>query len=233
MKVLYGAGVLGASGSMGGMTASHNRFGSYWRSRTTPVNPNTQRQNKIRSAVQFLAPRWSEVLTALQRAAWEVYATAITRTGSLGQQIKLTGYNMYMRSNVIRNQSDLSIVEDAPIELTLAPADPTMVGTIDEANQEISIAFDDSLDWVGQSGGHLLVFMSIPVAAGRTFIGGPWRLAGTIDGDDTTPPTSPETLPAPFPVGTGQVIAIRARISEVDGRLSDLFRNQGIVITGS
>lgn len=233
MKVLYGAGVLGASGSMGGMTASHNRFGSYWRSRTTPVNPNTQRQNKIRAAVQLFAPQWSGVLTLLQREAWEVYAAAITRTGSLGQQIKLTGYNMFMRSNVIRNQSDLTAIIDAPTILTLPPADPIMVGTIDEASQQISVAFDDSLDWVDQSGAHLIVFMSMPVAAGRAFIGGPWRLAGTIDGDDTTAPTSPEVMDAPFPVAAGQVIAIRARISEVDGRLSDLFRNQGLVIAGS
>ena len=227
--VRYGGGVLEIRGSIGGQVHSKNRFGHYIRARTTPVNPQSQRQNKIRASVGFLAPRWSDVLTQVQRDGWEVYAASITRTNKLGEQIKLTGYNMYIRSNTILLQSDLTIVDDAPVTLTLAPEDPTMVGTVSEATQLISVAFDDGLDWVDQDDGHMLVYMSHPKAAGNNFIGGPFRLAGVITGDSTTPPTSPTTLSVPFPVAENQEIAVRARISEEDGRLSDLFRSQSSV----
>lgn len=227
--VQYGGGVQDVRGSIGGQTHSRNRYGNYIRARTTPVNPKSNRQNKIRASIQALSQRWSNVLTALERAAWEVYGDNITRTNKLGQQIKLTGFNHFMRSNAPRSQSDSTIIDAGPTTLTLVPADPTMVGTVDEANQLISVAFDDTLDWLDQDDGHMYVFMSEPVAAGRNFVGGPWRLAGALDGDAITPLTSPQTMAVPFPVAEGQVIAVRARISEDDGRLSDLFRSQSAV----
>ncbi len=227
--VKYGGGILNMSGSIGGQVHSHNRFGQYVRARSTPVNPQSSRQNKIRAAIQSLAPKWSLVLTALQRAAWEVYANEITRSNALGAQIKLTGYNHFIRSNSVLIQNDLPSVSDAPTGLVLPPGDPQMIGTVDEANQQISVAFDDTLPWVDQDTGHMIVSMSSPKAAGVSFVGGPFRVAGTIDGDSTTPPTTPELLSVPFPVAEGQVIVVAARIAEEDGGLSNIFQSQNNV----
>jgi len=227
--VQYGGGVLDMRGSIGGQTHSRNRYGNYTRARTTPVNPASQRQNKIRAAIQSLAQRWSNVVTAVQRAAWEVYGDSIVRTNALGQQIKLTGFNHYIRSNSIRLQSDQPVVDAGPTTLTLPPGDDQMVGTVDEANQEISVAFDVTLDWLDEDDAAMFVFMSEPVAAGRSFVGGPWRLAGILEGDSGTPLTSPQTIAVPFPVAEDQVVAVRARIGRADGRLSDLFRSQSTV----
>jgi len=230
MLVQYGGGVLDARGSVGGQTHSRNRFGNYVRSRTTPVNPQSSRQNLIRAAVAALAPQWSNVLSQAQRDSWEVYGDAITRTNKLGQQIKLTGFNMFVRSNTIRLQSADSVILPGPTTLTLPGADPVFEVEVDEANQELSVTFDPLLAWNQDDDGFMYVFMSQPKAAGVTFIGGPFRLAGAIDGDTASPPTSPQILPAPFPVAEGQQISCRARISELDGRLSDLFQHQSAVI---
>ncbi len=230
MLVQYGGGVLDARGSIGGQTASRNRYGNYLRARTTPVNPQSSRQNKIRAVVQLLAQYWSGTLTQLQRDAWEVYAAAITRTNKLGAQIKLTGFNHFIRSNSIRQQSDNAIVPAGPVVLTLPPADPIFVCEVDEIGQEISITFDPLLSWNIIDNGFMYVFMSIPKAAGTNFIGGPFRLAGAIDGDTASPPTSPQVLPVPFPVAEGQALVCQARIAEADGRLSDLFRHQSAVV---
>ncbi len=229
MLVRYGAGVLVASGSIGGAVASHNRFGSYWRARTTPVNPQSQLQNIVRAAVGQLAQRWSNVLTALQRDAWEVYADAIVRQNKLGAQIKLTGFNMYMRSNVGRLQAGATVIDAAPGTLTLAPQDSTMTATVDEAGQEVSVSFDTNLDWNNLDDAHMFLFMSRPHSAGSAFIGGPWRLIGKIDGSSTTAPTSPTIFTVPFVVAEDQQVAVRGRISEDDGRLSDFFRDQSSV----
>lgn len=228
--VLYGGGVEAIRGSIGGTVFSRNRFGNYIRARTTPVNPQSTRQNVIRAAIMFLAPYWSGTLTQLQRDAWEVYAAAITRTNKLGGQIKLTGYNMFIRSNSIRMQSADSIIAAGPTVLTLPPGDPTFVCEVDEAGQEISVTFDDTMAWPQIDDGQMYVSMSIPKAAGTNFIGGPFRLAGPLDGCTATPLTSPQVIAVPFPVAEGQALACVARISEADGRLSDIFRHQSSVV---
>jgi len=228
--VQYGGGILDARGSIGGQVHSKNRYGSYIRARTTPVNPQSSRQNKIRAVIQALSQRWSNTLTQLQRDAWEVYAAAITRQNKLGAQIKLTGFNHFIRSNSPRSQSDDAIVDVGPVILTLPPADPIFACEVDEAQQEISVTFDPLLAWNIIDDGFMYISMSIPKATGTNFIGGPFRLAGAIDGDTASPPTSPQVLNVPFPVAEGQALVCRARISEVDGRLSDLFRHASSVV---
>lgn len=228
--VQYGGGVLDARGSIGGQVHSRNRFGNYIRARTTPVNPQSSRQNAIRNAIQSLAQSWSTTLTQAERDAWEVYAAAITRQNKLGAQIKLTGFNHYIRSNSIRLQGGDPIVEAGPTTLTLPGSDPLFECEVDEANQEISITFDPALAWNIIDDGFMFVSMSIPKAAGTNFIGGPFRVAGAIDGDTASPPTSPQILTVPFPVAEDQALVCRARISEADGRLSDIFQHKSSVI---
>ena len=227
--VQFGGGVLDMRGSIGGQVFSRNRSANYIRARITPVNPRSPRQNVIRASIASLAQDWSTTLTQVQRDQWEVYADAIVRQNKLGAQIKLTGFNMFIRSNSIRLQNTLTVIVTGPSILTLPPEDPTLAATVDEALQQISVVFDDTLDWVGQDEGALIVAMSSPKAAGTNFIGGPFRIAGVIAGNSTTPPTSPEVLSAPFPVAINQEVVVRARITEEDGRLSDLFRNQTTV----
>lgn len=227
--VQYGGGILDMRGSIGGQVHSRNRFGNIIRARTTPVNPQSPRQNLVRSIIQLLASAWPNVLTQAQRDAWEIYASNIPRTNKLGASIRLTGFNMYIRSNTPILQALDTRVDDAPTILSLPPGDPQMIGTVDEAGQQISVAFDENLDWVNQDEGHMFVYMSQPKNRGTNFIGGPFRFAGAIDGDSTTAPTSPTVISAPFQVAENQVIVVRARISEEDGRLSDLFRSQSAV----
>ena len=230
MLVQYGGGILDARGSIGGQTASRNRYGNYLRARITPVNPQSTRQNKIRACIQSLATYWSQTLTQLQRDAWEVYASNIVRTNKLGAQIKLIGFNMFIRSNSIRLQSDDSIIAPGPVILTLPPADPIFACEVDETAQQISVTFDPLLGWNIIDDGEMYIFMSLPHNTGRNFIGGPFRLAGAIDGDTASPPTSPQILAAPFPVAENQALVCRARISEADGRLSDYFQHASSVV---
>ncbi len=72
----------------------------------------------------------------------------------------------------------------------------------------------------------MIVSMSIPKQIGTNFVGGPFRVAGVIDGIDPGGVVSPQIVSVPFPVGENQVVVVSARISEDDGRLSDPFRQQ-------
>lgn len=230
MLVQYGGGILDASGSVGGQTHARNRFGPYIRARTTPVNPQSPRQNLIRAAISALAGQWSQILTQLQRDAWEVYASNITRSNKLGMQIKLTGFNMFIRSNSVRLQNLDGVVVAGPATLTLPGADPTFAVEVDETNQQLSVTFDPDLSWNQIDDGFMYVYMSQPKNTGVNFVGGPFRLAGALDGSTATPLTSPQVIAAPFPVAEDQVIVCRARIAEADGRLSDTFQSQSSVV---
>ena len=223
--VLYGGGIAEVRGSVGGTVFSKNRYGHYMRNRTTPVNPQTNRQNTVRSIVQYLAQAWSNVLSAANIAAWEVYAASIVRTNKVGATMKLTGFNHFIRSNAFILQNNLSLVKNGPGTLTLPGGDPTFAAIVDSATQNIAVTFDNTMDWASDSSAGMGVYMSMPKSSGTSFIAGPYRRAGTILGAGS-PPASPASIACPFPVHVNQQVKVKARIVEGDGRLSDPFHHQ-------
>ncbi len=229
MKIIFGVMASGASGSQGGITASHNRFGPYLRSRTVPVNPNSSRQQAARTNFSAAAEFWSNTLTQLQRDAWNQYAAAIAWVGSLGQTVYLTGFNMFIRSMTATLASGLPDVADGPTILTLPESDPTFSVSISEATQLITVTFDEALAWVDEDDAGFAVSMGSPKGAGRQFLGGPFRLGSTLLGDGTTPLTTPQTMTAPFLVAENQKVDVFARIIRADGRVSAPFWDSAII----
>lgn len=212
-------------GSMGGTTASRNRYGQYLRQRSVPVNPNSARQLTVRGVWQALAFTWTNILTQVQRDAWDLYGENVDWLNKLGQVIKLTGYAHFQRSNGAIAAASGATVSAGPTNFTLPGADITFAATISEATQLISVVFDNTLPWANQDAGHMLVHMAQPRSASRLFIGGPTRTAGKIDGNLAVPPTSPQTIAVPFAVAATQNTEVLARLIEDDGRVSTLFRS--------
>lgn len=211
------------SGSLGGITGSHNASGLYLRARAIPVNPNTVYQQAVRNAVSVLATRWSETLTQAQRDAWDVYAAAVSMVNALGDSIYISGLNHYIRSNVPRLQTGLPIVDDGPTVFTLASfTDPTFA--VDEPNDEVDVSFTNTDDWANEDDAAMLVYASRPQSVSINYFKGPYRYAGKIDGDSVTPPTSPAAIGLPFTCTTGQRLFFKAEVSRADGRLSPYFR---------
>ncbi|MBW7992805.1 MAG: hypothetical protein FVQ84_22685 [Planctomycetes bacterium] len=221
--IRFGAGILAMSGSIGGVTHARNRSGAYQRARTKPINPNTARQIAVRSAVTLLSARWADTLTSVQRTAWGLYADSIAMKNKLGETIFLSGFNHYIRSNVILVQSGNTVIDDGPTVFELPEKDPTMAITASEAAQQISVSFDNTLPWANETGGFLFTFQGSPQNAQRNFFIGPWRAMTQIIGDDSIPPTSPSVQPVSFAIAAGQRQWIYARISRLDGRLSERF----------
>lgn len=209
------------SGSIGGTTWSRNRYGAYKRSRSVPVNPNTERQVVIRNATRSLAIGWANSLTESKRNSWEHYASNVAWKNRLGQSVFLTGSAMYVRSNVPRLQAGLARVDDAPIVFDLAPAELALVVTATEAAQTLSAAYDATAAWANEDDSAQLFYVGRPVNPGIKFFGGPYRFAGKVDGDGITPPTSPEVLASPWTIAEGQRIWVRTRVTLADGRLSE------------
>lgn len=107
------------SGSAGSTTASRNRFGSYFRTRNVPVNPNTTRQAAVRSQFASIAQGW-RALTSAQRAGWEALGLQMTRTDSQGVTYTLNGQLAYQSVNRNLNTVGGTALSNAP-----AYAEPT------------------------------------------------------------------------------------------------------------
>lgn len=229
MKYTAGLAVGQMSGSLNGITASHNRFGPYFRDRAVPTNPSSPRQNMVRVIFAAVTNRWSAILTQTQRDQWQVYANAIGWKDKLGKDIVLTGFNMFLRSNTIAARAGLPPIDDGPVILTLANTDPDFEIACSEATQLVSVTFDPDLPWVDEDDACMQVLMSRPVNASVGFITPTFRLGDSLLGDSTTPLTSPQTFAAPFPVAENQRILCAGRILRADGRLSNQFRDDASV----
>jgi len=223
--IKFGGGVVQMSGSIAGNTFARNRYGNYCRARTKPVNPQTARQTSIRSGMAFLTSRWGQTLTAVQRTAWNLYASSVTMTNRLGETINLTGFNHYIRSNMIRKQLAYTIIDDGPVLFEIPAGDPVFSIAGSEATQEVTVSYDDTMDWATETGSYLVVYAGQPQNAQRNFFDGPWKVMGGIAGVDAAPPASPATQACPFVITELQREWCYARIMRLDGRLSAPFRN--------
>lgn len=223
--VKYGGGIIQMSGSIAGNTYARNRYGNYARARTKPVNPNSDRQTVVRAAMAFLTDRWSQTVTAAQRTAWNLYGSNVNMTNRLGETVNLTGFNHYLRSNIIAKMISLTIVDAGPVVFEIPAHDPTYAITASEATQQITAAYDATMDWADEDGANLILFGGTPQNPQRNFFGGPWRLYGQVTGVNGAPPASPHAGTSPFAIAELQRLWGYARIRRADGRLSEPFRD--------
>lgn len=218
--VKFGQGVAKISGKVGGTVFAHNKGGTYARNFAVPTDPGSTFQNTVRQAMSALVERWGQILTQAQRDDWATYAANVTKLNRLGDPIHLPPIAWYTGCNTQRSQAGVAIADDAPTVFDRGEADSTLAVAASEATQQLSVTFDDALEWVDEDDGHLLVYASRPQSPATEFFKGPYRLAGTIDGDSVTPPTTPATMAAPFAFVEGQKIFTRLVISRADGRYS-------------
>jgi len=222
--IKFGGGITQMSGSIAGNTFARNRYGNYVRSRTKPVNPSTARQQKIRSALAELTVQWSQVLTAAQRTAWNLYGSSVAMKNRLGETIFLTGFNHYLRSSIALLQAGMTPVAAGPTIFELPEKDSTFAIAASAAAQELAITFDDTKVWCDEDAAAMLVFQGRPQNPQRNFFDGPWRFLDGIDGSSTTPPTSPDNLAVNIVFAALQRQWAYARIVRADGRVSETFR---------
>lgn len=217
------------SGSLAGLTLSHNASGLYLRARTVPTNPNTAQQQAVRGFVSQLSSLWVSTLTQAERDKWKVYAANVTLTNPLGAAINVSGLNMYIRSNVPILQAGFARLDDAPVIFNLGDfGTVSMIATA--ATQDVFLAFTDTDEWVDEDDAAMMLYLSRPQNQSINFFKGPYRLAGTVDGDLALPPTTPATIAAPFAIAVDQKLFGRVQVFRADGRLSADVRIETVVL---
>lgn len=211
-----------ASGSIAGLTYSHNRGGMYTRARAVPTNPNSPSQQAARNAFSDLATSWRETLNDGQRDGWETYAANTPLTDALGSELILTGQQMYCRCNAPRLRAGFASVTTYPTNFGQADL-PALSFTAN--GDQVQIIYDNAADWATTTGGLLLIQTSRYVAPTINHPPAHFRLLTAVEGDSTTPPTSPsDNANNAFGMDGGDFVGnalfLRVRASNADGRLS-------------
>lgn len=115
MKYTPGPMIGAASGSIGGNTASRNRYGAYWRTRAIPVTSTTTDALAAKARFSTYSANWS-ALTAAQRLSWNNFAQTHPTTDALGQSQILTGHTVYVGINTRLAQAGESAIDIPPLE---------------------------------------------------------------------------------------------------------------------
>jgi hypothetical protein len=215
------------SGSIAGITASHNAGGQYFRARAIPVNPSSIFQQNVRTALAVLANRWVTVLSQAQRDAWDNYGANMPVADRLGADRIRSGLNWYVACNLPRIQSGIILptvfIDIAPVIFAMANLTPPTIVSATAATEVLSIGFTNTDGWAIAVGGGLLVYTGVPQNASVLSYKGPYRYAGKIPGA-VVPPTSPLPITAAYPFGVGNRIHVQFRSVQSDGRISSTFR---------
>ena len=132
------------AGSIAGLTYARARSGMYTRARRIPVNKRSDRQRPVRARFAWLSTRWREVLTQTPREAWTNYAALTPQTGKLGDDLLLTGLQMYLRCNTVRGQANEDPVDDGPIIPGNAAIEPSFVQA---DGTRVEINYDEFAAW--------------------------------------------------------------------------------------
>ena len=214
-------------GSIGGTVFSRNGGGAYAKQRVCPTNPNTAGQGIVRAIMSSMYAAWA-LLTAAIRGDWALYATNVTLPNRLGDQINLSGYNMFTRTKAVCDLIGVAVPAVAPSVMSLAEQDPTIAITPSETGGDIDVAYDNTLGWAGEVGGHLLCYQGLPQNATVNSYDGPFKYAGKEDGA-VIPPTSPAAITSLYTITEGQKCFMQFRILRADGRLSTPFRGSALV----
>ncbi len=234
-----------ASGSIAGITYSHNRYGLYTRARTYPVDPMSVRQVTIRALFATLVQLWNDTLTPAERTAWNTWAANTTIIGKDGMPVNITGQNAYIRFNSARLQIGGARVDAGPTVFNNGNPVTQIVLTTDGTIDSLGINLADTglsmtavISGTASVDGDVAFFMAAPVNTDRTFFKGPYQLAAVVAAAAAATSINFATLYTALlsangnPVA-GQLRGVRLRTIYDDGRLSEPYAILAPVVADS
>lgn len=86
------------SGKLNGSVFARNKGGHYIRSKSNPTNPQTEKQNLVRSLLAGVSTDWRQ-LTNSQREAWKGATQDFPYQNKLGDTKIYSGFNLFVKHN--------------------------------------------------------------------------------------------------------------------------------------
>lgn len=212
------------SGKLGGMVASRNRGGQYFRRKAVPVNPDSTRQVEVRSNFATLISYWNNLLTPAERDSWTQWAANTPRIDSLGQTHILTGQNAFVGYNSLRLQAGLAVVEENTGVYNRGEA--AAIASAEFINAP-PVALDVTLTYasVPSANGNALIYIGRPQNLSVNFYKGPYRFTQAFPVIAGTPITINDIAETvwPYPIPENIKLPMRVVTTYVDGRYTDGF----------
>lgn len=177
MKIKWSALVGDVRNKLNGSVASKNRYGSYFRTKTTPVNPQTSYQQAARQILGNISSSW-RALTESQRRSWDAGAVNFPFTDIFGDQLTLSGQALFIKLNSNLEKIGQPRIDTAPLpqgfdEVALTSASVTLTsGSISAMELSLNLA-------TVPAGYSLAVYATPPINPGRSFVKNQFRFLGT------------------------------------------------------
>lgn len=198
------------SGSIGANTYSHNKGGSYVRLRAIPTNPNSAKQQQIRSILQTLSAAW-RALTTDQQTGWANWAALNPGLNPLGLSFFRSGAQAYVGLNSRVVLAGDARIDDPPTAPT--PAELSTVTIVATAPDQVAVTWTPTPLAAGE---RLYVWGSLPGSAGRNPNFRQSRLIGIGPAADA----SPTTITSPYPAIATNVSNFYVARMGADGQIS-------------
>lgn len=159
------------SGSIGGTVFSHNRGGSYIRSRVVPVKVENQYTLEVRDALSQCSRLWGG-LSEEERQAWRQFSTDTPVINKIGMSKTLSGHMAFNKVN-----SRLLLQGVAPVDLPPSVNPPNALTTfsldLDATAGTAEVTFTTTPVGAGKA---LWIWGALPAGPGARYVANKWRL---------------------------------------------------------
>lgn len=228
MLITPGIATSQMSGSVGGVTASRNRGGQYFRLRAIPTNPSSTAQQSVRAILASQSQSWAD-LTDAQRASWELWASQNPVVNALGNQITLSGHMSFVRLNSRLDLTNDTVLTAPPI-INAPLALDTVVQGGDIGAGDVDVTFTAT-----PTAANVELWMEAAVvnSPGITYVRNLFRFTGVSAAAQASPFSNQAQIEAVF--GTlivGQTLFSRVRTYDTTtGLVSVPLESKVVIIT--
>lgn len=175
-KILTTAIVADIRNKLNGSVFSKNRYGSYVRTKVTPVNPQTTAQQNQRNRLATNSQAWRG-LTEAQRQGWINAAPSFPITDIFGNQKVLSGNVLFVQLNNNLESAGAARLTAAPTPVEI-PALSLVALESDAATQTLELEFDPA---AVPAGFKICIQATGNIAPGINFVKNRFRTIGYLD----------------------------------------------------
>ncbi len=226
MKAKFGAIVVDGRGKVGGHVASKNRSGSYFRTKVSPSNPQSNAQIAARARLTANAQGWRG-LTESQRSAWNNAVGDFKKTNVFGDSVNPSGFNLYCQINIALALAGAAGVSVPPLPSEVAYL-TSLSATAVSTTGVVTITYAPVL-----GANDALVIEGTPsMSAGKSFVKNQFRVIGVYDSTDVSPLAITADYAAKFgaPGEAGQKIHFRCKvIDKVTGLMGAVVQATAVI----
>lgn len=216
------------SGSVGGSTFSHNRYGPYIRRRAIPVTSTTEEALAAKARFTSQSQAFS-ALTAAQKLGWEEYALHNPVTDALGMTQPLTANVAFISLN-----TRLLLIGEAPITVPPILTNPAPLLTLSQT-ADIGIGTFELAYTATPLGatGALYIWAVVVSSSGVKWVENALRFVGISAKAQASPFDHEALVTARFGVPqVGQTVHVRVHVIDTtNGLVSAPLRTSTVVVT--